>query len=198
MMNCQYSKNGLSGSVMKSQQTVYRNKISYLIISNLTIAFFSLSSIIFCSAYFSSHVNYRNVNVSFAGFGIVAAIIGSAQLGFFILSIICILTILFRTGVKQWTSQLLIDPYGVEVRHDIKKRNIKMQWNQIARIEYCGSPHRMNERIVLHSKNDQIIFVSIYRKNYLEAIKAIVSKCVKDNSDVLIDTNLTKRLADFR
>jgi hypothetical protein len=73
-----------------------------------------------------------------------------------------------------------------------------MLWNQISRIEYCGSPYRLTDRIVLHSENDRIIYVSIYQNNYLEAFQIIVSECRKKNPGVLIDQDLLKRLDSFK
>lgn len=93
---------------------------------------------------------------------------------------------------KEFTSRLIIDDDGVANEFSVK--NIRMKWNEIIRIEYCGSRKTLNERIVLHNERDNRIFVSIHRADYLDAIKVITAQCIARNPDVLIDKSLKVRL----
>lgn len=106
------------------------------------------------------------------------------------------MVIAIYVSIRQWTSELAIDPSGVEIRHDTGNRNAKIQWNEIIRIEYRVSFLKGKEGIVLHSENSRTVFITSFRKNHLEAFQTIVSECKKQNPDVLIDTDLLKRLKD--
>ena len=97
-----------------------------------------------------------------------------------------------RICLKEFTSRLVIVDDGVA--NEFSVNNIRMKWNEIIRIEYCGSRNTFNERIVLHNEKDNRIFVSIHRVGYLDAIKMIVTQCIAHNSDVLIDESLKVRL----
>lgn len=97
-----------------------------------------------------------------------------------------------RIVVNECTSRLIVDDNGVETTRSLK--NVKILWPEIARIEYCGKRLTMNERIVLHSENGQKIYISLHRKNYLDAFKVVMDQCKKRNPNVLIDQDLQYNL----
>jgi hypothetical protein len=155
---------------MDEKKIVYKNNIVYLTSSIIAIA---LILVLGCIVFFKV-----------VKFSLVFSYL------YFLFGVCCIAAP--RIAIKECTSLLVIDNLGVETKRSLK--NIKMQWTQIVRIEYCGTRRTLNERIVLHSEKDQKIFVSLHRKNYLEAFQVIVSECRKRNPGVLIDKDLVKRL----
>lgn len=168
-----------------AMNNIYKHKKSYLIPNTVALILSFAGEIMLLNLSI-----YRHFNLSWNKF-IITVFWALIFFGFFFIFGIYV-------AIKQWTSQLIIDSFGIEMNHDTVARNAKMQWNEIIRIEYRVSLFKRKEGIVMHSEKDPTIFVTSYRKNYLEAFQLIVSECKKLNPDVLIDTDLLERLDNLK
>ena len=96
---------------------------------------------------------------------------------------------------KGYTSELIIDLSGVAVQHSLK--NVKLKWDEITRIEYSFSRLTKRKKIILHCEQEQKIYITHHWNNYLEAIRIVVSECLKLNPNVLLDNELRIHLEEI-
>lgn len=152
------------------ERKIYRNSAFYLTASAVVTLVFAASCIMLFGAFpFSLKYFYF----------------------YFLFLVWC--AVAFRIIVKECTSLLIVDDSGVKTVRSLK--NVQMTWLSIARIEYCGKRRTRNERIVLHAESSQRIYISLHRKNYLDAFRTVTDECRKKNPNALIDQDLLERVA---